>query len=295
VEGLGRGAEGVKTPRLHLNRRKFLGLLGISGLGAAVHTRWLEPQWLDVGRHTVPLSKRSGAEPLNVLQISDLHASKYVSLEFITKAIELGLSLNPDLILLTGDFITRKFDQFERYEKVLAPLAKVAPCFACLGNHDGGSWAADRHGYSETGAVRSLLSKSGIELLHNRATDIRIKDRSFRLVGLGDWWADEFDPGAAFAGATSAQNETVLVLSHNPDTKDLLKAHAWDLLVCGHTHGGQFYLPLVGTPFAPVQDKRFVKGLHRWNDRWIHITKGVGNLLGVRFNCRPEVSLLTLA
>jgi len=52
----------------------------------------------------------------------------------------------------------------------------------------------------------------------------------------------------------------VVVLSHNPDTKDLLQSYAWDLLACGHTHGGQFYLPFIGTPFAPVQDKRFVKG-----------------------------------
>jgi predicted MPP superfamily phosphohydrolase len=197
-------------------------------------------------------------------------------------------------VLLTGDFITRKFDRFNRYTEILSPLAKAAPCLACLGNHDGGLWARDRHGYADTEPVRNLLTKSGIELLHNRATNLRIRDRNLRLVGMGDWWADEFDPGAAFADAASDSNETVLVLSHNPDTKDFLRAYSWDLLVCGHTHGGQIYLPLIGTPFAPVQDKRYVKGLHRWNGRWIHITKGVGNLLGVRFNCRPEVSLLTL-
>jgi hypothetical protein len=280
--------------KANLGRREFLGLLGISGLGAAVYTRWLEPQSLGVGKHTVPLSKHNGVEPLNVLQLSDLHASQYVSLEFIAKAIGLGLSLKPDLILLTGDFITRKFDQFERYQKVLAPLSKAAPCYACLGNHDGGSWVADRSGYSDTEAVRGLLSKSGLELLHNRAINVRIKDWSLRLVGLGDWWAKECEPSIAFAGEPPDQDQTLLVLSHNPDTKDLLKSYAWDLLVCGHTHGGQFCLPLIGTPFAPVHDKRFVKGLHRWDGRWIHVTKGVGNLLGVRFNCRPEVSLLTI-
>jgi len=279
---------------MRLSRRKFLALSGIFGLGATLHARWLEPQWLGIGKHTVPLSKHSGAEPLKVLQLSDLHASRFVSLDFIAKAVQLGLSLKPDLVLLTGDFITRKFDQFERYEEVLAPLAKAAPCFASLGNHDGGSWAGARHGYSDSEPVRSLLSKAGIELLHNRATNLRIKDWNLRLVGLGDWWAQECEPVKAFADGERSQDQKVLVLSHNPDTKDLLKSHSWDLLVCGHTHGGQFYLPVIGTPFAPVHDKRFVKGLHRWNDRWIHITKGVGNLLGVRFNCRPEVSLLTL-
>lgn len=294
MEGLGRGIDGVKTSRLHLNRRRFLGLLGVTGLGAAIHTRWLEPQWLGIGNHTILLGKPPETEPLKVLQLSDLHASRFVSLDFIAEAVQLGLSLKPDLVLLTGDFITRKFDRFDRYIEILSPIAKAAPCFACLGNHDGGSWAAARQGYANTGAVRSLLSKSGIELLHNRATHIQIKDWKLRLVGLGDWWARECEPLEAFAGEAPGQDRTVLVLSHNPDTKDLLKSYPWDLLVCGHTHGGQFYLPLIGTPFAPVSDKRFVQGLHRWNDRWIHITKGVGNLFGVRFNCRPEVSLLTL-
>jgi uncharacterized protein len=83
-------------------------------------------------------------------------------------------------------------------------------------------------------------------------------------------------------------------LSHNPDTKEQLKAYDWDVAFCGHTHGGQFRLPLIGTPFAPVKDKRFVQGLHFWEGRQIYITKGVGNLFGVRFNCRPEISLITL-
>ena len=65
-------------------------------------------------------------------------------------------------------------------------------------------------------------------------------------------------------------------------------------MLCGHTHGGECDLAFFGTPFAPVKDKRYVRGLHPWKDRWIHTTKGVGSLYGVRFNCRPEVSLLTL-
>jgi uncharacterized protein len=63
-------------------------------------------------------------------------------------------------------------------------------------------------------------------------------------------------------------------------------------MVCGHTHGGQIRLPLLGTPFAPVIDMRYVEGLHPWNDRQIYITRGVGNLHGLRFNCPPQVSLL---
>jgi hypothetical protein len=86
-----------------------------------------------------------------------------------------------------------------------------------------------------------------------------------------------------------------VVMSHNPDTKVMLQNYSWDVMLSGHTHGGQIWLPIIGAPFAPVEDKRFIAGLYRWDNRWIHITKGIGNVHGLRFNCRPEVSLLTIS
>jgi predicted MPP superfamily phosphohydrolase len=284
----------VKLQR-RISRRKFLALVGASGLGAALYTRFVESEWIGIGRFNIQLANRTIPKPIKILQMSDLHASEAVPLEFIAKAVRLGLSLEPDLIFLTGDFITRKYDRFGAYAEILATIPKVAPCFACLGNHDGGLWAGGRHGYEDTQQVRELLNKSGIALLHNGSTQARIKGANLHLVGLGDLWADEFEPESAFATARPDESTATLVLSHNPDTKEKLKAQDWDVVFCGHTHGGQFYLPLIGTPFAPVRDKRFVKGLHRWEGRWIYVTKGVGNLLGVRFNCRPEISLITLS
>ena len=87
----------------------------------------------------------------------------------------------------------------------------------------------------------------------------------------------------------------VVLLSHNPDTKDHLLDFAWDVMLSGHTHGRQLSLPLIGEPFSPIVDKRYVRGLYRWENRWLHISAGVGSLHTARFNCRPEVSLLTLA
>lgn len=276
------------------SRRQFLAATGLAGFSGVSYVHWFEPQWLEVGRHEVHLSKNAGKAPLKVLQLSDFHASPAVDLDFIKEAIVLGLKQQPDLILLTGDFITRKFNQFPGYAEVLAPLAKTAPTFACLGNHDGGLWAGKGHGYEDTQFVRGVLSQAKVTLLHNAAQSVRIQDWQLTLVGLGDYWAREMQPGPAFAQAPANRGDATLVLSHNPDTKTYLESFAWDLMLCGHTHGGQVCLPFIGAPFAPVLDKRFLAGLYRWNDRWIHITRGVGNLHGVRFNCRPEVSLLTL-
>ena len=258
--------------------------------GGIVDMKWLEPDWLGTGRHEVRLSPSGGA-PLKLLHLSDFHASEDVSLEFIAQAVKRGLELQPDLICLTGDFISWRYAAFDRYSEILKPLTDAAPTFATLGNHDGGRWVGAA-GYSDTSLVRQMLERARIELLHNRSTSIQVRGRHLNLVGVGDLWAEEIDTTAAFAGV-KASGSTIL-LSHNPDSKEMLRSQRWDLMLCGHTHGGQCDLVFFGTPFAPVVDKRFVKGLHSWNDRWIHITKGVGNLHGMRFNCRPEVSLLTL-
>jgi hypothetical protein len=282
----------VSRPRI--SKRAFLAGLALGGISLAGYMRYLEPRWLRRREHTVPLRLRNGQPPLRILHLSDFHASSVVSLNYITRAIEVGLAWKPDLICVTGDFITEKYDQLDRFGEILALLSRTAPTFASLGNHDGGRWARWAGGYADTAAVRALLARSRIELLHNTSRQAEVRGWQLNLVGLGDLWADEVDAAAAFAGLSSPLDRATLVLSHNPDSKELAERHPWHLMLCGHTHGGQLYLPGLGTPFAPVRDKRFVQGLHRWQNRWIHISEGVGNVYGLRFNCPPTVSLLTL-
>lgn len=289
----------VKRPKKLFSRRNFLGLLGLGGVvsaGCVGYGRCLEPHWLALEQHEVALAKSAGKKPLKVLHLSDLHASEWVTMEFITSAIRLGLEQKPDLILLTGDFISERFAEAKPFTETLALLAKAAPTFACLGNHDGGIWAASHvgKGYADTEFVRGVLADAQVKLLHNTSESLEINGWNLTLVGVGDVWAQELRPEIAFASIGKNCADATLVLSHNPDTKAALKPFAWDMMFCGHTHGGQVCLPLVGPPFLPVRDRSFVAGLYRWDGRWLHITRGVGNIMGLRFNCRPEVSLLTL-
>jgi hypothetical protein len=278
--------------RKTISRRAFVASLALGSVAWTGYAHGVEPTWLNVGRHDVKTT--IPGPPLKLLHISDLHASWCVSLEYIQEAISCGLRLKPDLVCVTGDFITTKYDRFEDYQRVLSPLAAAAPTFACLGNHDGGAWSAYHHGYKDTQKVRTLVEQSGIRLLHNESYLLEARGRKVALVGVGDCYALEADPRRAFSG-TIPSGAVRVVLSHNPDTKIMLEPYAWDLMLSGHTHGGQIWLPLIGAPFAPVEDKRYIAGLYRWSNRWIHITKGVGNVHGVRFNCRPEVSLLTIS
>jgi uncharacterized protein len=253
----------------------------------------LEPNWLERTITRVKLPCRNLTSGVRILQLSDLHASPAVPFALIEKSVEMGLETKPDVICLTGDFITdaTPFDKAQ-YTRILRRLASSAPIFATLGNHDGGSWAAKFHGYRDATVVRGLLQSSGIPLLHNRSEVVRVRDQSIRFAGVGDLWSLGVDGALAFAGVR-ADNPAIL-LAHNPDTKDVLAHEPWDLMLSGHTHGGQVVLPFVGERFVPVRDKRFIAGLKRWNGRQIYVTRGVGSVLGIRVNCRPEVTVLDL-
>lgn len=274
-----------------ISRRAFVASLALGGVAWTGYARCLEPTWLDVGRHEVKTN--IPGPPLKVLHLSDFHASWCVGLDYIQEAIECGLRLQPDLICVTGDFITTTYDDFEAYRRVLSRLPETAPAFACLGNHDGGAWSRCNHGYNDSQRVQTLVRQSGLELLLNQSKILEVRGRKIALIGLGDCYALEADPRQAFRRPIPP-GVVRIVLSHNPDTKVMLAPYPWDLMLSGHTHGGQLLLPLIGAPFAPVEDKRFIAGLYRWSGRWLHITKGVGNVYGLRFNCRPEVSLLTI-
>lgn len=277
-----------------LSRRRLL--LGAAAVPAvAAYPFVLEPRWIEVTRRVVPVRSLRGCARIRILQLSDLHASHEIPLSRIAEAIRLGLETRPDLICLTGDYITRQMEvDPAAYVDLLRRLPAAAPTFATFGNHDGGAWARQMLGLPSTGPVREVLEAARIRVLHNARQVLELKGARVTLTGLGDLWAREMDPAAAFAGP--APEGPRVVLSHNPDTKDPLRGYAWDLMLSGHTHGGQVVLPFYGPPIVPVRDRRFVQGLHRWDGRHLQISRGVGGILaGMRLGCRPEVSVVDLA
>jgi predicted MPP superfamily phosphohydrolase len=276
-----------------ISRRRLLWTGAGAAGAAAAYPVLLEPRWLEFTRTRVPKVVRGAGGSLRVLHMSDFHFSWAVPLSTIERAIDTGLSARPDLICLTGDFITHRYDFDERaYVRSLRRLTATCATFAVLGNHDGGRWARERRGFADHGLVERMLAEAGVRLLHNRSEELEVRGSKLMLVGVGDLWAGELQAERAFQAVRAEM--PVLLLSHNPDSKDELRAFRWDLMLCGHTHGGQVIIPFAGPRYAPVNDKRFVAGLHEWEGRRMYITRGVGNLGGVRFRCRPEVSFLEL-
>ena len=256
--------------------------------------RWLEPHWLELTRKDLKI--RHLKQPLRLLHLSDFHVTSVDDIKATEKAIRLGLQQKPDLAVITGDFFTTNWGDLQSYADCLLQLSKTIPTFACAGNHDGGAWAARAHGHHDLSQLQSLLERAQISFLQNEARNISIRGQELKLVGLGDLWARSCEPAKALTVTGGTDNAPTIVLSHNPDTKELLQSYEWDLLCCGHTHGGQCVVPLLGwRPFLPVRDRSFPEGVLTWGGRHIHVTRGVGNLHGLRFNCRPEVSILNLS
>lgn len=280
--------------RRRLTRRAVLGL-GAAALAGAGYAWGVEPNRLRVARVQVRIPRLAAAgRPLRVAHLSDLHASTVNPLSRIARAVDAAVAERPDLVALTGDYVTLGRPDRVTYAAILRRLSAAAPCFACLGNHDGGAWAAPFGGERDTVWVTALLEDAGIRVLDNTSARLDAGGRAVELVGAGDLWAGQTDVPRAFAGLGEAGTAPRLVLSHNPDAKTAFAACAWDLMLCGHTHGGQIAIPGFGRPFAPVRDRRFIEGLCDWNGRPVYVTRGIGSLAGVRLNCRPEIGLLEI-
>ncbi|MEM8599937.1 MAG: phosphodiesterase YaeI [Bacteroidota bacterium] len=279
-----------------MDRRTFLrraaqgvGGLAVTGGVAAAYVRFVEPHWIAFTTKTVALPHLRA--PIRLLHLSDLH-EEVIGPGTIERGIALGLDAQPDVICVTGDFFSREIRERDRYVAALRRLSDAAPTFAVAGNHDGGLWVAPRGGHATLNPLRDLLADGGVTFLHNQHAVVGVGREPLAIVGVGDLWARDLDLGA-FAGIAS--DLPTVLLSHNPDSKAYVEDAPWDLMLSGHTHGGQLRIPITGgTPFAPVRDTRFVEGLHAWNGRQLHITRGVGCIGPARLNCRPEVSVLDL-
>lgn len=276
-----------------ITRRRLLwGSFGAT-VSAAAYPTLIETRWLELTQTRIRL--RSGPKgTVRILQLTDIHASWAVPLSLIGESIEIGLAENPDIVCLTGDYVTfgKEFDRVG-YAAALRRLSTRAPVFGVLGNHDGAGWTSRRPAQAVTrSVVWRLLEDAHVELLHNRSRLLEINGCKFHLAGVGDLWSNEMDPEPAFAEVRG--DAPAIVIAHNPDSKDYMGRRRWELMLCGHTHGGQVIIPFDGPRYAPVEDKRFVAGLGSWESRQIYVSRGVGNVGGVRFRCRPEVTVIDL-
>jgi predicted MPP superfamily phosphohydrolase len=282
----------VRDVGVRLSRRVFLRALlpGAAGIGAVgalyAYARYVEPRALRVERLTIELpGLPSSLAGLRIAQLSDFHLGPVVREDHVRRAVRTANSLEPDLTVVTGDFVSvaRRFARpaTEAARELSAPLG----VFAVLGNHD--FWIAPR-------MITALLRRAGVAVLRNQAAVVRRDDATVYLAGVDDLWARAHDLDAALGGIP--HDGPTILLCHNPDLAPQAAARGVSLMLSGHTHGGQVSLPLYGPVVVPSEHGRlWASGLHRVGRMQLYVNRGVGLISPpVRFLCPPEITLLEL-
>jgi len=266
--------------------------LCICGFGAAIQATFIEPKTLVVREYDVASPHWRGA-PLRIAALGDLHiGSPHVPPERVTEVVARVNALEPDLVVLLGDYIpghagweTREAQEVERIEAGIAALTALeGEKIAVIGNHD--VW------YGRV-RVTMLLEAAGFVVLWNQnAHIVRRGGGLVSVVGLEDDWTGAPDFTKALYGAVP--NADRIVLSHSPDPYAEIPPGA-GVYLAAHTHCGQVSIPFIGRPIVPIQHKRYACGRIDENGKTIIVTGGIGTSgPPVRFLNPPEIAFVTL-
>ena len=289
-----------------ISRRRFLvgGTFGAAGL--ALYSGEVERHWLDVTRRDFFVSGLPAAfNGMKIVQVSDIHLDEFTEPIFLRHVVDRVNAIKPDLVLLTGDFVTATIHSRGVRKLTTTKSARVAAwqcggilsglnCkarYAVLGNHDFGVGPQE---------VVAALETNGISVLRNACTPIERAGARFWLAGLDDPLEGRPDPGLAIPESIrNVPNEPVILMCHGPDYADDLLSHpagpAVDMMLSGHSHGGQIRLPLVGAMVLPPYGRKYVEGWFRLGRLQLYVNRGIGTVgLPFRFNCPPELTIITL-
>jgi uncharacterized protein len=277
--------------KLILNAIKFL-LVAIAILFATtVYAQGIEPRWFAIKTINVQIA---GLDPVfegyKIVQLTDLHArSGVMDRQRLEQVARLANQQQPDLIALTGDYITMYTDRVaeEMLTNAFGQLKAKDVTVAIMGNHE--------RGQSENAIpITNLLQQSKITLLNNAVHSIDRSGHLLNIAGVDDVWMNMANLPMTIAKLP--KTGTNILLAHEPDFGDIAAAtNLFGLQLSGHSHGGQIvlpFLPQVTTMWA----KKYINGLYQIGSMQLYVSRGVGTTgkIQARFNCRPEIAVIIL-
>jgi predicted MPP superfamily phosphohydrolase len=278
---------------MKLDRRNFLKVLshvliayGLGSVGLFEYSLQLEPEWLQIKKVRIALHGLGRSlDGFKIVQLSDFHLSAHTDIRLIQKAVEIANQLHPDLLVLTGDYVLDFAELIFELTPVLAGLDAAHGVYSIVGNHD--YW-------TDPEVVRLGLEQARIPLLINEGIPIHSGRDSFYLAGMDDGWSGQPDLDQALSKWSDEMPAVLLV--HEPDFWDDVSSDPRiSLQLSGHTHGGQVRLPGYGAPILPRYGQKYDQGLFHNHGRWLYVNRGIGVVPPpVRFNCRPEITEITL-
>jgi uncharacterized protein len=278
-----------------VSRRTFLkgaGAAALAGAGTVFYGHLAADRFI-VERHQITLARLPAAfDGLTIAHITDLHFGEYFHEADLQSIVATINQLSPDVVALTGDFVThpnlsrhraRAVEDGKRCARLLGGLRPRLGSFAVLGNHD--------FVLPLSNLARDLAA-GGTRLLRNSALPLERGGARIWVAGLDDAIAGR--PKAAATLAQVAPGEAVVLLVHEPDVADGLPP-GFDLQLSGHSHGGQVCMPFGYPVFLPHLARKYPAGLYRVGDLHLFTSRGVGTTqVPMRLNCPPTVDLLTL-
>ena len=220
-----------------------------------------------------------------ILFISDIHLSPAFSRNRLKSVVKKVNSFNPDLVLIGGDYVDKK-DYIKACFDELKELKSQFGMYGVLGNHD--HWAGAEK-------VKAAMEQAGIHCLDNQAVWIKKADEAIKLGGVGDYWNDVQDLQPTISDVTS--DDFVIILSHNPDFAEGLKTEKINLVLSGHTHGGQGTIFGCWAPFVPSDyGQKYRTGIIETPNTKVLISHGLGNVayFPIRFFARPQINIIHL-
>ena len=294
IEQRGLEQRGLEQRAKFLTRRNFL--LGGSAVaaGMALYSSEIARHELSILTRTIAIANLPEAfQNYRVVQISDIHFDEFTDPAFVTRVVAEVNRLAPDLLLLTGDFISYGPLPLSFSEGAIHRCAEVLRGLTCplrfgvMGNHD------TALGYP---IVSRALAPAGIPILYNRYLPIERDGQRLWLCGVADPAAGQ--PNLHFA-IPERPDGPVLLMCHAPDYADVVvnhpRGHLVDLMFSGHSHGGQVRLPFLGPIILPPMGQKYVEGLFRFDHLQLYVNRGIGTVnLPLRLNCPPEITVFTL-
>ena len=240
---------------------------------------------LEITRHEVFVRDLPASfDGYRIAFLTDTHVASFHRRAFFREVVAQTMRFQPDLVLLGGDFVT-----FERHiplmaELLLSGLDAPDGVHAVLGNHD--YWA------NADGVIAAMTAR-GVRFLVNRSIEIRRGDDAIALAGIDELYRGKPDPDATFRSVDP--HVPCLGITHHPDMVEHLDGRRIDLLLCGHTHGGQIRFPFFGSVVVPSKHEgRYASGFHRLGTVLMYVSRGIGAIPPLRILCRPEVATFVL-
>ena len=281
-------------PRIPTTRRQFLHRVTAAGaLAIAGDSLLLEPNRPRVVRRDFWFPR--WPERMNgftIALLSDFHYDPYFSTHPLHATVPLVNDLRPDLIVFTGDFVSVPLiEDDEKGALAAEPCARLLSqmkarhgMWAVLGNHDV---------YTDPEHVTRALDAEGIHTLANESVAIERDGARVWLAGVNDVLSRTADLSQTLHGVP--EGEATVLLAHEPDFADVTTKYPVDLQLSGHSHGGQVRIPLLPPLYLPELAKKYISGTYRIGGLTVYTNAGIGTVgVPVRFNCPPEITLLTL-